>query len=167
LRVLFDYTIFSEHVKPQTGLIETHDGIRFLVGVDLKELPPLKQIKNGVALIDVKCNEEKVKVVKYNRMSVVCVFEETQNELWERGWATMRFYTEEETSSHALCNNYEGKWHPEHEGCRNITDLQCSLMGGKFVDGLKICYNEICPVDKTYTLCVTNSDLSSGELENE
>ena len=118
LRVLFAYTIFSEHVKPQTGLVETHDGIRFLVGVDLKELSPLKQIKSGVALIDVECNEGKIKVVKHDRMSVACVSEETQNELWERGWATMRFYTEEETSAHALCNNYEGKWHPEYEGCR-------------------------------------------------
>jgi hypothetical protein len=32
-------------------------------------------------------------------------------------------------------------------------------MGGKFVDGLEICYNEICPEDKTYTLCVTNPDI--------
>jgi hypothetical protein len=32
-------------------------------------------------------------------------------------------------------------------------------MGGKFVDNLKICYNEICPEDKTYTLCVTNPDI--------
>jgi hypothetical protein len=42
-------------------------------------------------------------------MSVACVSEETQNELWGRGRETMRFYTEEDTSSHALCNNYEGK----------------------------------------------------------
>jgi len=30
-------------------------------------------------------------------MSVACVSEETQNELWSRGWATMRFYTDEDT----------------------------------------------------------------------
>ena len=98
-------------------------------------------------------------------MSVACVNSDTESyvKLIERGWATMKFHTEEETSAHALCNNYEGKWHPEYEGCRDITDLQCSLMGGKFVDDIKICYNKICPVVKTYTLCVTNLDLISGK----
>ncbi len=166
LSVLFN-TDFTEHIKPQAGLVEAYDGIKFLVSIDLKELSPLNQIKSGVALIDVKCNEEKVKVIKYDKMSIACVFEETQNELWERGWATMRFYTQEDTSSNALCSNYEGKWHPKYEGCREITDLQCSLMGGKFVDNLKICYDGICPVDKTYTLCVTNTDFISREKENE
>ena len=129
---------------------------------------PLKQIKSGVALVDVQCNEGKYPAYKYDRMSMACVSEETQSELWSKGWATMRFYTEEDTLPHALCNNYDGKWHPEHKGYRgNITDLQCSLMGGKFVDDLKICYNEICPVDKTYTLCVTDPDLIVGERENE
>jgi len=120
---------------------------------------PLKQIKSGVALIDVKCNEGKVPSYKGDRMRVACVSEETQSELWVRGWATMRLISPGENISHALCNNYEGKWHPEYDGCREVTDLQCSLMGGKFVDGLKICYNEICPVDKTYTLCVTNPEI--------
>jgi len=96
-------------------------------------LSPLKQIKSGVALVDVKCNDGKYPAYKYNRMKVACVSEETQNELWSRGWATMRFYTDEDTSPHALCNNFEGKWHPENGGCRNISDLQCSLMGGEFV----------------------------------
>ena len=120
---------------------------------------PLKQIKNGVALIDVTCSEGKVPSYKGDRMRVACVSEDTQNELWSRGWATMRLISPGENISHALCNNYEGKWHPEYDGCRDIGDLQCSLMGGKFVDNLKICYNEICPEDKTYTLCVTNPDI--------
>ncbi len=125
---------------------------------------PLKQIKSGVALVDVQCSEGKSPAYKYNRMSVACVSEETLVELWDRGWATMRFYTDDDTSSHALCNNYEGKWHPEHNGCRgDISDLQCSLMGGKFVDNLKICYNDICPKNKTYTLCVTNSNYPEPE----
>lgn len=129
--------------------------------------PPLKQIKSSVALFDVQCPDEKYPVYKYNRMRVACVFEETQDELWSRGWATMRFYTEEDTSPHALCNNYEGKWHPEHNGCRgDISDLQCSLMGGKFVDNLKICYNDICPENKTYTLCVINSDKPSSDVSS-
>lgn len=120
---------------------------------------PLKQIKNGVALVDVKCNEGKVPSYKGDRMRVACVSEETQSELWIRGWATMRLISPEENISHALCNNYEGKWHPEYDGCREVSDLQCSLMGGKFVDNLEICYNEICPDDKTYTLCVTNPEI--------
>ncbi len=124
-----------------------------------KNISPLKQIKSGVALIDVQCSEGKHTVYKYNRMMAACVSEDTQNALWLRGWATMRLISPGENISHALCNNYEGKWHPEYDGCREVTDLQCSLMGGKFVDGLKICYNEICPEDKTYTLCVTNPDI--------
>jgi len=124
-----------------------------------KNISPLKQIKSGVALIDVQCSEGKVPSYKGDRMRVACVSEETQIELWTRGWATMRLISPGENISHALCNNYEGKWHPKYEGCREVTDLQCSLMGGKFVDGLKICYNEICPEDKTYTLCMTNPDI--------
>ena len=130
-------------------------------------LSPLKQIKSGTALFDVKCSEEKSLVYKYDRMRAVCVSEETQSELWDRGWSTIRFYTEEDTSPHALCNNYEGKWHPEHDGCRgDISDLQCSLMGGTFVDNLKICYNDICPENKTYTLCVTNPDESDSNIRS-
>ena len=144
-------------------------GGEFVVMPDWDRWTPLKQIKSGVSLIDVECNEDKVKVIKYDRMRAACVSEETRDELWGRGWATMRFYTEEDTSSYALCNNYEGKWHPEYEGCRgeHLTDLQCSLMGGKFVDDLKICHNNICPDDKTYTLCVTNPELIPREKDNE
>jgi hypothetical protein len=40
-------------------------------------------------------------------------------------------------------------------------------MGGEFVDGLKICYNEICPANKTYTLCVTNHDLVDRKNDDE
>jgi hypothetical protein len=119
---------------------------------------PLKQIKSGVALIDVQCSDEKHAVYKYSRMRVACVSEETQNELWHRGWATMRLIMPGDNISHALCNNYEGKWHPKYFGCRDITDFQCSLMGGEFVDDLSICYNGICP-ERLYSLCVTNPNL--------
>ena len=128
---------------------------------------PLKQIKNGVSLVDVKCNEGKTKVVKHDRMLAACVNSDSEaySKLIDRGWAKMRFHTEEETSAHALCNNYQGKWHPEHSGCRgDISDLQCSLIGGTFVDNLKICYNDICPEDKIYTLCVTSSDESDSNM---
>jgi hypothetical protein len=70
----------------------------------------------------------------------------------------MRLAMPEDNISHALCNNYEGKWHQEYFGCRDITDFQCSLMGGELVDNLSICYNGICP-DKLYSLCVTNPNL--------
>ncbi|MGY5149684.1 MAG: hypothetical protein ACW9W3_06445 [Candidatus Nitrosopumilus sp. bin_68KS] len=133
--------------------------------------PPLKQINSGIALFDVKCSEEKHLVYKYDRMRAACVNGETETELINRGWALLRLgfpdYARADLSS-SLCGNYGGKWHPEYDGCRgDITDLQCSLMGGGFVYDLKICYDGICPVDKTYTLCVTNLDLVSGETENE
>ena len=134
----------------------------------LKQLSPLKQIKNGIALFDVICPENKIMAYKNDNMNVACVTEETYSELISRGWALLRFAMPGENPSNVLCNRYDGKWHSKYEGCRgDITDLQCSLMGGKFVDDLKICYNEICPVNKTYTLCVTNPDLISGEKENE
>ena len=128
---------------------------------------PLKQIKNGIALFDVVCPENKITAYKNDNMNVACVTEETYSELIDRGWALLRFTMPDENPSNVLCNRYDGKWHPEYDGCRgNISDLQCSLMGGKFVDDLKICYNEICPVDNAYTLCVTNPDLISEEKVN-
>ena len=142
----------------KSGESESYTGFT-VISKPEKNISPLKQIKSGVALIDVQCSEGKHTVYKYNRMMTACVSEDTQNALWLRGWATMRLISPGENISHALCNNYEGKWHPEYDGCREVTDLQCSLMGGKFVDGLEICYNEICPEDKTYTLCVTNPDI--------
>ena len=142
----------------KSGESESYTGFT-VISKPEKNISPLKQIKNGVALIDVQCSEGKHTVYKYNRMMTACVSEDTQNALWLRGWATMRLISPGENISHALCNNYEGKWHPEYDGCREVTDLQCSLMGGKFVDGLEICYNEICPEDKIYTLCVTNPDI--------
>jgi len=128
---------------------------------------PLQQIKNGVALFNVVCSDDKIPAYKYDNTNVVCVTEETHVKLVDRVWALLRFTMPGENPSQVLCNRYEGKWHPEYDGCRGITDLQCSLMDGTFVDGLKICYNEICPVDKTYIICVTNIDLLSRGIENE
>ena len=48
---------------------------------------PLKQIKTGVALVDVICNEGKVPAYKYNAMRVACVSLETESQLVLRGWA--------------------------------------------------------------------------------
>ena len=151
----------STDVKIRNFDTDTDEILEFLDSLYFT-LPPLKQIKSGIALFDVQCNEGKSIVYKYDRMRAACVNDETETELINRGWALMRLgfpeYTRADFSS-SLCGNYDGKWHPEYEGCRgNISDLQCSLMGGEFVDGLKICYGEICPENKTYTLCVTNSN---------
>jgi hypothetical protein len=51
-------------------------------------LAPLKQIKNGVALIDVQCSEEKYAVYKYNKMIVACITYNASDMLVKRGWAT-------------------------------------------------------------------------------
>jgi len=52
---------------------------------------PLKQIKAGVALIDIQCNDGKNVVYKRDRMRAACVTQDTENKLiFERGWATMR-----------------------------------------------------------------------------
>src|SRR3989338_11518906 len=40
---------------------------------DMFYQPPLKQIKNGVALIDIQCSDGKVPAVRYDRMRVACV----------------------------------------------------------------------------------------------
>ncbi|MFB5621254.1 MAG: hypothetical protein ACE5RC_09010, partial [Nitrosopumilus sp.] len=146
---------FREHQDQQAGVRRNADGtFNFLLSADKQSLSPLKQIKSGVPLVDVQCSDGKHAVYKYNRMRVACVTEETQSELWNRGWATMRFYTEENTSAHALCNNFEGKWHPENGGCRNISDHQCSLIGGEFVHDVSI-YSAGTYSPKIVSMCVT------------
>lgn len=50
---------------------------------------PLKQIKSGVALVDIQCNEGKHIVYKYTKMSAACVSEETRSNLFLRGWAVL------------------------------------------------------------------------------
>ena len=74
-------------------------------------LPPLKQIKSGVALIDVKCNEGKHVVYKYTRMMAACVTDETENKLLTRGWAVLRLgLPATDNLPRDLCNFYQGKW---------------------------------------------------------
>jgi len=139
------------------------------VGVSLDKntlLSPLKQIKEGVSLVDVKCNEGKVPAYKYNRMSVACVSLDTESKLVLRGWATMRLAMPDDNIPQALCNNYEGIWHPEYNACRGISDLQCSLIGGHF-ESLRICSGDICP-NKPHSMCVTNPDaLIQSDAESQ
>ena len=126
--------------------------------VSQSPIPPLKQIQNGTALFNVKCDDSKILAYKYDNMHVACVSEETHSKLISRGWALLRFAMPDENPSHVLCNRYDGKWHPKYFGCRDVADTQCSLMGGVFVDNLRICYDGICP-EKLYSLCVTNMNL--------
>lgn len=86
LSVLFDYPAFSKHVNPQAGLVETNDGIRFLVSMDLKELSPLKQYKSGVSINEIQCKENFVLIQKYDG-TPACVNPESLTKLIERGWA--------------------------------------------------------------------------------
>ena len=48
---------------------------------------PIKQIKNGIELIDIKCNEGKKTAYKYNLSRIVCVSNVVFDKLVERGWA--------------------------------------------------------------------------------
>ncbi len=108
------------------------------VGVD----PPLKQIKAGVALVDVICNEGKVPAYKYNAMSVACVSLDTESQLVKRGWALMRLHMYDDDPSRALCERYEGKWLDEHKECEYVSPQQCSLMGGEFRECESACRND-------------------------
>ncbi|TAK24503.1 MAG: hypothetical protein EPO37_02150 [Nitrosarchaeum sp.] len=152
---------FMEWCKPYYGEKCTELYEKNLVS---NVLPPLKQIKSGIALVDVKCNEGNVPAIRYDRIRVACVSLDTESKLVLRGWATMRLAMPGDNISEALCNNYGGKWHQEHNGCRDISDLQCSLIGGKFTD-LKICEDGICP-DKRYTVCVIETKKLDWKMIN-
>ncbi|GEM_PF-6939284 len=155
-------TVYLYIDKTDEGLKFREYGSKLLYSKDSGKteitLSPLKQIKAGTALVDVQCSDGKVPAIRYDRMRVACVSLDTESKLVMRGWATMRLAMPGDNISHALCNNYDGKWHPQYFGCRDITDFQCSLMGGEFVDNLSICHDGICP-DKLYSLCVTNPNL--------
>lgn len=76
---------FTEHVKPQAGLIQRNDGYHFLVSVNLKEMYPLKQIQNGIPFTEIQCKEGLILIQKYDG-SPACVTEQTKQKLIERGW---------------------------------------------------------------------------------
>ena len=121
-------------------------------------ISPLKQIQKGTALFDVRCSDDKIPAYKYDNMKVACVTEETHSKLVNRGWALLRFSIPDENPSQVLCNRYDGKWHTQYFGCRDITYSQCSLIGGVFVNNLRVCQDGTCP-EKSYPICVTNMNL--------
>ncbi|TAK15904.1 MAG: hypothetical protein EPO37_09410, partial [Nitrosarchaeum sp.] len=51
---------------------------------------PLKQIKSGVALVDVQCKDGNIPAVRYDRMRVACVSLDTESKLVMRGWAVSK-----------------------------------------------------------------------------
>ena len=106
--------------------------------------PPFKQIKAGVALVDIKCNEGKNLVYKYNRMRAACVTESTENRLISSGWATLRLgLPHTENIPRDLCNFYNGKWNDQFSECLQLENkLQCSLMGGQFSECESACRND-------------------------
>jgi hypothetical protein len=107
--------------------------------------PPLKQIKSGVALMDIKCNDGKHVIYKYNRMRAACVTPETENKLiFERGWATMRLgLPATDNLPRDLCNFYQGKWLPEYKECSLLEKpLQCSLLGGSYNECASACRHD-------------------------
>ena len=92
--------------------------------------PPLQQIKAGVALVDIQCNEGKYIVYKSNRMAAACVTADTESELIKRGWALLRLAMYDVPAEIALCEYYGGNWLDSHNECEYVSPLQCSLMGG-------------------------------------
>jgi len=131
---------------------------------------PLKQIKNGVALIDVKCNEGKILVHKYNRMRAACVYPETEGELiFKRGWAVMRLGSPAtDNLPRDLCDSYQGKWIAEYKECILLeTPLQCSLMGGVYNECASACRND---PDFPNVICTDNCvevcSIESSTLED-
>ena len=133
---------------------------------NLNQLSPLKQIKSGVALINVKCNEGKHPVYKYNRMRAACVTDETENKLLFRGWAVLRLgLPATDNLSRDLCYSYQGKWIAEYKECTLLeTPLQCSLLGGVYNECASACRHdpdfpnvactdncvEVCSIESSY-----------------
>jgi hypothetical protein len=77
----FEFTLDSDKYLLNGNISDDNSRFSFSNQFSVILQSPLKQIKSGVALIDVECNDGKLPVYKYNRMSVACVSEETQNEL--------------------------------------------------------------------------------------
>jgi|GEM_PF-6908432 len=100
----FPFVEFTEHVDPKAGVIRNANGtFNFLLSVEQQSLSPLKQIQSGIALIDVKCNDNKIPVYKHNRIRAACVTEDTKNTLFQRGWILVK--NEQSTSSFSVISD--------------------------------------------------------------
>ena len=98
--------------------------------------PPLKQIKSGIALSDVKCKEGKHPAYKYDRMLVACVTSSTYGDLIERGWAVLRLETRTTSDvGQNLCAWYGGDWDRTSRHCNGLeSNLMCTMAGGNVLD---------------------------------
>ena len=98
--------------------------------------PPLKQIKSGIALADVKCKEGKHPAYKSDRMSVACVTSSTYSDLIDRGWASLRLETRTTSDvGQNLCIWYGGDWDRISRHCNGLdSHLMCTMAGGKILD---------------------------------
>ena len=121
----FPFVEFTEHNDPKAGVRRTVDGtFDFLLSVEQQFISPLKQIQSGIALIDVKCNNEKISVYKHNRIRVVCVTEDTKNTLFQRGWTLAK--NEQNSSSFSII--------PDK---KNVTDVPRLNITTEIIDGSK------------------------------
>lgn len=128
--------------------------------------PPLKQIKSGTSLVHVQCNDDKHPVYKFDLTSVACVSDKTKSSLIERGWATNQSMSSKENARHLICNEYGGNWHEEYQGCTNITNDQCLLIGGFFVILENICQDDMCTYNNSPT-CTINYDFYMHHVEGK
>ena len=99
-------------------------------------LSPLKQIKSGAALADVKCKEGKHPAYKYDRMKVACVTSSTYSELIDRGWAALRLETRTTSDvGQNLCIWYGGNWDKMSRYCNGLeSNLMCTMAKGNVLD---------------------------------
>jgi len=136
------------------GHFEWFDGECLLVDFDpegfhrvpYKEIfaAPLKQVKAGVALVDIQCNEGKHVVYKYDRMRAACLTDEAETQLLKRGWAALRLgLPATDDIGRDLCNWYGGEMNRGVEVpgidvpryCDGLKyPLLCSMAGGDITE---------------------------------
>lgn len=83
LSILLDEPDFTEHVKPQAGLVGRTDGFHFLVSVSMKELSLLKQSKLGISFNEMECKNDEHVLTERPNEKVACVYRSTAEKL---GW---------------------------------------------------------------------------------
>ncbi len=92
------WTVLAEDVKDELNesdnfLIKIIDSFALLKNISQEiqkttVLSPLKQLKNGILLQDIKCKEGLILTIKISDGSPACVKSETKAKLIERGWAS-------------------------------------------------------------------------------
>ena len=96
--ILTTTSIADGFLKGVVGVKETDKSVSHLLCgdklcseiKDAKYPPPLKQLKAGIPLEEIKCNEGKNLIFKDNRKSPACVSFDTESKLLKRGWVLLR-----------------------------------------------------------------------------